>query len=99
VRGAFAEFERDRISERIKATKQRQKARGKFSGGVAPFGWVYDAQRRMVPVPAQQAVLRRVRRLSAKGYTPRQISADLRARGEYLSHVTIRKILSRRAAA
>jgi DNA invertase Pin-like site-specific DNA recombinase len=43
--GAFAEFERDRISERIKATKQRQKARGEFSGGVAPFGFTSDADK------------------------------------------------------
>ncbi len=32
---AFAEFERDRIGERIRATKQRQKASGEYSGGSA----------------------------------------------------------------
>jgi DNA invertase Pin-like site-specific DNA recombinase len=95
--GAFAEFERDRISERIKATKQRQKANGEFSGGVAPFGWRYDANKRLMPVPEQQAVIRRVKRLWAKGYTPREISAELRKRGEYLSHVTVRKVLNGRA--
>jgi DNA invertase Pin-like site-specific DNA recombinase len=94
--GAFAEFERDRISERIRATKQRQKANGEFSGGVAPFGWVYDDERKLRSVPTQQAVIRRIKRLSANGWTPREISADLKERGEYLSHVTVRKVLNGR---
>jgi DNA invertase Pin-like site-specific DNA recombinase len=51
--GAFAEFERDRIGERIRATKQAQKARGEYLGGVAPFGWIYDDARKLVPVPEQ----------------------------------------------
>src|SRR5215472_10623700 len=38
---AFAELERDRIGERIRATKRQQKARGEYLGGVAPFGWTY----------------------------------------------------------
>jgi DNA invertase Pin-like site-specific DNA recombinase len=36
---AFAEFERDRIGERIRATKRAQKARGEYLGGKPPFGW------------------------------------------------------------
>jgi DNA invertase Pin-like site-specific DNA recombinase len=95
--GAFAEFERDRISERIKATKQRQKARGEFSGGVARFGWRYDTDKRLVPVRDQQAVIKRVKWLAAKGLSPHKISAELRERGEYLSHVTVRKVLNGRA--
>jgi DNA invertase Pin-like site-specific DNA recombinase len=93
---AFAEFERDRISERIKATKQRQKANGEYSGGVARFGWRYDADKKLVPVPQQQAVIWRIRRLSAKGLSPAKIRAQLRERGEYLSHVTVRKVLNGR---
>jgi putative DNA-invertase from lambdoid prophage Rac len=37
---AFAEFERDRIGERIRATKRAQKARGEYLGGKAPFGFI-----------------------------------------------------------
>jgi DNA invertase Pin-like site-specific DNA recombinase len=36
---AFAEFERNRIGERIRATKQAQKARSEFLGSKSPFGW------------------------------------------------------------
>jgi DNA invertase Pin-like site-specific DNA recombinase len=94
--GAFAEFERDRISERIKATKQRQKAMGQFSGGVAPFGWAYDENKRLVPDPAQQLVIKRIRRLSDRGLSPARISQKLREQGEPLSHVTVRKVLVNR---
>jgi DNA invertase Pin-like site-specific DNA recombinase len=64
---SFAEFERDRISERIKATKQRQKANGEYSGGVAPFGWTCDAARQLVPVPDQQKVIARIKRMAQQG--------------------------------
>jgi DNA invertase Pin-like site-specific DNA recombinase len=91
---AFAEFERDRLGERIRATKQRQKLNGQYSGGVPPFGWTYDAERRMVPIPEQQAELRRIHQLAANGLSPRQISADLGSRGVKLSHVSVRNILT-----
>src|SRR3954466_11435237 len=91
---AFAEFERDRIGERIRATKRAQKARGEDLGGQAPFGLSYDTDRRLVPVPEQQRELRRIRKLAADGLSPYKISADLASRGVKLSHVTIRKIVS-----
>ena len=45
---AFAEFERDRIGERIRATKRVQKARGEFSGGIPAFGWRIDKRKRQL---------------------------------------------------
>jgi DNA invertase Pin-like site-specific DNA recombinase len=83
---AFAEFERDRIGERIRATKRAQKARGEYLGGKAPFGFSYNAERKLVPVPEQQRALRRIRKLASQGLSPRKISADLASRGVKLSH-------------
>ena len=97
--GAFAEFERDRISARIRESKQRQKANGEYLGGPAPFGWSYDAARKLVPVPKQQKALRRIQKLAAEGRSPYRISADLAERGVKVSHVTIRKIVAGRRAA
>jgi DNA invertase Pin-like site-specific DNA recombinase len=94
---AFAEFERDRIGERIRATKRAQKARGEYLGGKAPFGFTYDAERKLVPVPDQQRALRRIRTLHAEGLSPYKISDDLKARGTPLSHVTVRKIIAARS--
>ena len=91
---AFAEFERDRIGERIRATKRAQKARGEYLGGRPPFGFSYDAEHKLVPVPEQQAALRRIRKLAAEGLSPYKIADDLASRDVKLSHVTIRKIVS-----
>jgi DNA invertase Pin-like site-specific DNA recombinase len=93
---AFAEFERDRIGERIRATKRAQKARGEYLGGKAPFGFTYDADRKLVPVAEQQKALRRIRTLHGEGLSPYKISADLASRGVKLSHVTIRKVIAGR---
>ena len=91
---AFAEFERDRIGERIRATKRAQKARGEYLGGPTPFGYRYDENRKLVPVPEQQHELRHIRKLAADGLSPRKISAELAARGVKLSHVTIGKLIA-----
>jgi putative DNA-invertase from lambdoid prophage Rac len=96
--GAFAEFERDRISARIRESKQRQKANGEYLGGPAPFGYAHDAERRLVPVPEQQRAIRRIKKLAADGLSPYKISDDLATRGVKLSHVTIRKIIAGRRA-
>jgi DNA invertase Pin-like site-specific DNA recombinase len=98
IMAAVAQFERSRIGERIRATKQQQKARGEYSGGVAPFGFAYNADKRLVPVPEQQRELRRIRKLHTEGLSPYKISADLASRGVKLSHVTIRKIIAGRGA-
>jgi putative DNA-invertase from lambdoid prophage Rac len=92
---AFAEFERDRIGERIRATKRAQKARGEFLGGKPPFGWTYNTERRLVPIPEQQAAIRRIQKLHAEGCSSRTISADLAARGVKLSHVAVQKVVTR----
>jgi len=94
-----AAFERDRIGELIRATERQQKARGEYLGGRAPFGFVYDDAKRLQPVPEQQQVLKRIRKLASEGLTPRKISLMLAMRGVKLSHVTVGKIIAGRAAA
>src|SRR6202046_554231 len=39
IAAAFAEAERDRIRERIGQVKADQKARGRYLGGIVPFGY------------------------------------------------------------
>jgi hypothetical protein len=64
-----------------------------------PFGFTYDdGRRKLVPVPAQQKALRRIRKLHAKGMASRGISDDLAKRGIKVSHVTIIKIVASAAA-
>jgi putative DNA-invertase from lambdoid prophage Rac len=90
---AFAEFERARLGERIRATKQRQKANGEYTGAV-PFGFAVGANRKLVPLPEEQAAIKRIHKLRAEGQSLRKIAADLAQRGIKLSHVTIGRVLN-----
>jgi DNA invertase Pin-like site-specific DNA recombinase len=90
---AFAEFERDRIGERIRATKRAQKARGEYLGGKPPFGWTYDAARKLVPVPEQQEAIARMRTLRAEGKGLMAIAAALKAESVRISHMGVKSAL------
>jgi site-specific DNA recombinase len=59
--GVFAEFEREMIVERTRMGLARKAARGKWTGGTAPFGYRYDAEAQvLLPVPALAAVVQRI---------------------------------------
>src|SRR4029077_6535144 len=73
---AFAEFERDRIGERIRATKRAQKARGEYSGGAVPFGYRAEG-RQLVRLPEQQRAIKRICAWRDAGLSLRAISAKL----------------------
>jgi DNA invertase Pin-like site-specific DNA recombinase len=96
VMAAVAQFESERIGERIRATKQAQRERGEYSGGPPMFGYAITPDRQIVADPEQQQVIRRIRRLKHAGHSPRVIAAKLKVAGTPLSHVTIRKILAGR---
>jgi DNA invertase Pin-like site-specific DNA recombinase len=96
--GAFSEFERSRIGERIREIKQQQKARGEFTGGPPPFGFRHDEHKNLVPVPEQQAAIRQMRRLKAKGLSLRAIAAHMAEYGVRISHVGVQHALSENQA-
>jgi len=77
VASAFAEAERDRIRERIRASKAHARAAGRYAGGKEPFGFVVDAEGALTADAGQQAILARVRSLRAAGGTVRAIAAEL----------------------
>jgi hypothetical protein len=55
ILSAVAEAERDRIRERVAAVKSDQRARDRYLGGIAPFGWCVGDDGELTEVPAQQA--------------------------------------------
>jgi DNA invertase Pin-like site-specific DNA recombinase len=61
IAATFAEAERDRIHERIAQVKRDQKARGRFLGGTAPWGWRKGADGSLEPVPEQSSECGRIR--------------------------------------
>jgi DNA invertase Pin-like site-specific DNA recombinase len=89
-----AEFERNRIGERIRATKQAQKARGEFLGGKPRFGWRHGEGHELLPDPTQQAALTRMRSMRAEGVALRTIADMLKAEGIAISHEGVKKVLA-----
>jgi DNA invertase Pin-like site-specific DNA recombinase len=59
ILGAFADFERTRIAQRISEVKQVQKAKGFYVGGTAPFGYVVNEEGRLKSDPEGQKRWRR----------------------------------------
>lgn len=95
---SFAEFERERISERLSGGAAAKRARGGFGGGRRPFG--YDIvgsgkESRLEPNVAEQGAIEVMVRLRRKGTPTRAIAAAvLEETGQAVSHVTVAKILN-----
>ena len=100
IAAAFAEAERDRIRERIGQVKADQKARGRYLGGIVPFGFRRGADGELVPHAPEQEAIQEIRRLRAEGKPLRTIAATLGEKGVKISHEGVAGILqgSRRAA-
>jgi putative DNA-invertase from lambdoid prophage Rac len=97
IAAVFADAERDRVWERVTETKRDQRQRGRFLGGVAPFGFKVGEGGELVPVPAQQEALRRAHELHEQGASLRAIAAELAAQGHRISHVSVKAALVRGA--
>jgi hypothetical protein len=80
------------IGERIRAAKRQQRANGEFLGGSVAFGYRRDGER-LVPDPAQQRAIKRVKALRARGLSLRAIRDELAKRGHVLSHVLISRLV------
>jgi hypothetical protein len=79
-------------------TESRRSKRWIASIGAPRYGYTFDADRRLVPVPEQQKHIRRICGLASAGHSPRVISRRLREDEVKLSHVTVRKIVRRSSA-
>lgn len=76
--GAFSEFERSRISERIADVAYDLRERRKVYCRYAPFGYVRVADR-LVQDPTEQQALATIRRMHADGASYQQIATWLTA--------------------
>ncbi len=82
--GVFAEFEREMIVERTKMGLAKKAARGEWTGGIPPFGYRYDAERRLlVPADDEAAVVRTIfERYAERGEGSMTIAKWLNERSE-----------------
>jgi putative DNA-invertase from lambdoid prophage Rac len=94
ILSAVAEAERDRTRERISEVKRDQRKRGRYLGGIAPFGFRKGDDGELVPIPEQQAAIRKMKRLRAQGMALRPIAEAMRAEGVQISHVGVQAALA-----
>ena len=98
VAAAFAEFERDRVAERVRDVKADQRARGRYLGGKVPFGYRVEGGA-LVPVPEQQAAVKTILRLgrgtrNRKPLSLRKITDEVRGRhGLEIGRMAVKRIL------
>ncbi len=90
---AFAEFERDRIAERISDVKATEREKGRFLGGSRPFGYQVSEDGSLIPDSAEQETIKHVLDLRARGQSYRGIAASLAEMGAEISHMTVKRII------
>lgn len=79
VLGSVSQWEREAIGERTSTALRHKQARGEYLGGSRPYGYRVEASR-LVPVPAEQAAIRRARELRSQfNLSLRAISRRLHA--------------------
>jgi DNA invertase Pin-like site-specific DNA recombinase len=79
---AFAQYERDIIAARTAAAMAQKKARGEKTGGEVPFGYsLADDGIHLEREAAEVEALGIISELRRRGYSLRQIAAELQARG------------------
>jgi DNA invertase Pin-like site-specific DNA recombinase len=95
ILSAVAEAERDRIRERVCDMKADQRQRGRYLGGIVPYGFKAVADesgngKNLVPVPEQQKAIKRMVALRKQGLSLRKIQAKLLEVGfPHINHDTI----------
>ena len=79
-----AEFERDRIAERVRDGVRAKAARMGHIGGPPPFGYAVEGRGKaamLVPLEHEQEIVRCARTLRAKGLGLADVTRDLNTRG------------------
>jgi DNA invertase Pin-like site-specific DNA recombinase len=102
ILAAVAQFERERIGERIRDAKAQLRHQGLHQGGQRPFGWRLGEGGgrtgrtfKLIPDEAEQAAIATMRTMRTAGATLMQIRDRLRAQGHQISHQSVANILAR----
>lgn len=94
VLAAVADFERDRIAERVSEMKAAQRKRGRFLGGKPPFGYRVDEEGSLKREPQEYHTLEMVFHLRSEGHGLQKIHERI---GGVLSVAAISRTLRRNA--
>jgi DNA invertase Pin-like site-specific DNA recombinase len=98
ILAAIAEFERERIGERIRDAKRHQKRTGQYLGGDRPFGWQIGEDGTLIEDEAEQRALAEMRVLRSAGSSYRRIVEHIKkTQGIQISHQGVKRALARSA--
>ena len=78
-------------SDRVKAD---QKARGRYLGGIFPFGYRRGEHGELMPHEAEQAAIREMLALRVQGKALRAIATAMQAKGFKISHEGVKGVLA-----
>jgi putative DNA-invertase from lambdoid prophage Rac len=93
---AFAEFERERIGERIRDAKRHQRRSGQYLGGDRPFGWRIGEDGILIEDKAEQRALADMKEMRDTGNSFRTIAAQIKqTHGIQISHQGVKRVLGR----
>lgn len=92
---AFAEFERERIGERIRDIKDDQRQRGRYLGGIRPLGYRIGPDGELVPNQSEMKLVRQILKLNEQGLALRAIADQVSTPARKVSYSTVRRILQR----
>lgn len=96
IMSAVAQFERERIAERITEVKETQRRKGRYLGGITPFGWRVTDDGNLVEDQDQQRVIDRMAELRDHGKSLRAIADTVKADGFDISHAGVARVLKAR---
>jgi putative DNA-invertase from lambdoid prophage Rac len=92
---AFAEFERERIGERIRDAKRHQRRSGQYLGGDRPFGWRVEGGI-LIEDEAEQRALADIKEMREAGSSFRSIATHIKqTHGIRISHQGVKRALAR----
>jgi putative DNA-invertase from lambdoid prophage Rac len=93
---AFAEFERERIGERIRDAKRHQRRSGQYLGGDRPFGWRVGEDGILIEDEAEQRALADIKEMRDAGSSFRSIATQIKqTHGIQISHQGVKRALER----
>lgn len=105
ILAAVANFERERIGERIEAGKRGKADKGGHLGGRAPYGYRIDGVRassKLVPNPDEQKIVKLIRKYAEdQNATPTGVARFLNERGittrsgQPWQHLQVQRVLER----
>lgn len=80
IMGAISEYDREMTVDRLAAGRAAKAARGGYAHGALPYGY-RSAKGQLVPVPAEQAALAKMKALATQGVPVNEIARELTAEG------------------